>query len=158
MASALLRSKAGDWYEAKAVICTTCAAGRLPAHLSRELRDAVYAWSDWHLAAADAAAHPVKGESRRCYVIRLHDPTGTTLSADRDWVYVGETGKDVESRFLEHLEAYKSGSSARRFGVDLRLDLMVDLPDHGTEVESKAYEAYLALKLELEGYGVKGGH
>lgn len=35
---------------------------------------------------------------------------------------------------------------------------MEGLPIHGTAAEAQAYEAFLAARFELLGYGVKGGH
>ena len=91
-------------------------------------------------------------------LIALLDQSDEVLTPDREWVYVGETAKDVEERFLEHLMGHKASPAVKRFGTELRLDLMVEFPEHRSSAESKAYEAYVGHRLGLLGYGVKGAH
>lgn len=156
--TALLRSKSGDWYEAKAILCAECDEVRLPGHLPTTLREAVGLWTDWHLAAEDARTYPTTGGEWRCYIVALDDPSGSTLASDAEWVYVGQTGKRPEERLLEHKSGKRSSRHVRRHGTELRADLMADLPVHRTAAEAMAYERLLAARLALLGYGVKGGH
>ena len=155
--SALLQFKDGTWYDAKAIICQGCRTARIPSHLPAALRRAIYGWSDWHLTAQDALKHPTKGGEWHCYIAALDDPEGKRLWRDKEWVYVGQTGKDVDERFAEHKSGVRSNRFVRDFGTHLRGDLMADLPTHRTAAEALAYERYLAAQLELCGYGVKGG-
>lgn len=158
LASALLQSRSGDWYDAKAILCCACRSTFLPSHLPSALREAVYLWSDWALVRADADAAPNAEESWSCYVVRLDDPTGTRLADDLEWVYVGESSKPADERIAELQVGVRASRWVRDFGAGLRSDLMADLPRHRSSAESKAYEAYLAARLRLLGYGVKGGH
>lgn len=158
LASALLQSRSGDWYYAKAILCPDCKSSSLPSHLPSALREAVYLWSDWALARVDAEAAPGSDDSWSCYIVHLVDPAGRTLATDQEWVYVGESSKPADERIVEHHAGVRASRWVRDFGVGLRGDLMVELPRHRSSPESKAYEAYLAARLRLLGYGVKGGH
>lgn len=111
--TALLQAKSGAWYEAKAILCAECDEVRLPGHLPRPLRDAVAFWADWRLAAWDAVVFPTTGGEWRCYIVALDDPSGSKLARDVDWVYVGQTSKSPEGRFLEHKSGTKSSKHVR---------------------------------------------
>lgn len=156
--SGLFEAKNGTWYDAKAILCQGCSAVRLPSHLPASLRLAVYEWSDWHLSAQDALLRP-DGNGRNCYIAELRDTSGRQPKTGREWVYVGETSKDVEERLLEHLAGVRKSRRVHDYGTgELRRDLMECLPTHWSQAESRAYERYLATKLRLLGYEVEGGH
>ena len=112
------------------------------------------------LARSDMDAQKPK-DIRTCYVIELSDETGTkSESADPSlpWVYVGETSKTAEERFQAHLAGDGASRWVRKYGIRLLPELFEGQPVLRSQVESKAYEAWLAASLEANGYSVKGGH
>jgi Protein of unknown function (DUF3293) len=144
--------KRGDIVEHLAVVCLSCGAAMPTTGLPAGARTAVDRWSDHALASADAAAAGLTAPGYRCYVIRLDRP-------DDRWVYVGQTSKSSEDRFAEHLEGgTKASNVVTQHGVDLRHDLMADLPEFPDRLSAETFERYLAAKLPLAGFEVAGGH
>lgn len=105
------------------------------------------------------------GASLPCvYVIQLNDAVrndkkflakNPDMEKDKVCVYVGYTGHDPEVRFAQHLEGYKSCKYVRKFGEQLRPDL-VPKYENGfkNSREAEAAEARLAARLRKRGQGV----
>jgi len=151
-----LRSAKGDPYWAMAIVCPDEGIARLPADHVEQL-EALKNYRQFALAQRDADARPESEGVYSVYVIELADTVGPR-NGPLPWVYVGETAKTPEERFAQHLSGYKSSASVRNHGLELRPELVRGVPPLRTKAESRAYEAYLAERLKLEGYSVKGGH
>ena len=93
---------------------------------------------------------------RRVYVVEL-DPTAVK-DPGRGFVYVGETGKLPEQRLEVHLTgASKYSRWVRKYGLRLRPDLAPSEFFLSVK-ESELAEAACRLRLEAEGYEVRGAH
>jgi len=97
-----------------------------------------------------------KAHHRRVYVIELD--AGAISDAGRGFLYVGETSKTPADRFEVHMSGEKKYSRwVRNHGVRLR----PDLAPHGfflSVKESEFAEAECRLRLEKQGYVVRGAH
>lgn len=95
------------------------------------------------------------------YVIEL-DPKGCRAPG-KGFVYVGETSKSPEDRFLEHTKGKRNKRGplfspiVRRYGRTLRMDLAPQTKCFDQKA-SKAAEKAWAAKLKADGYKVAGGH
>jgi predicted GIY-YIG superfamily endonuclease len=95
------------------------------------------------------------------YVIEL-DPNAIN-DPGKGYLYVGETKKTPEARFLEHLNRAKNGktklfaSVVANHGKRLRMDLAPDRK-YMDSASSKQAEGEWANNLRALGYTVKGGH
>ena len=71
-------------------------------------------------------------------------------------LYVGQTWKTPEIRFVQHKSGHKSSRMVRRFGAKLRYDLMLVFGKGplGTRAEAEAEEARLTVALRTAGYPV----
>jgi hypothetical protein len=120
------------------------------------LRRAVLAFRDFAHARADADALGLEARTQTVYIIGLDccPLDNGTVGA----VYVGQTGLDPEVRFSQHKAGIKASRWVRRFGEELRHDLIVDEPVLRNSAEARAYERYVARRLEHEGWTVKGRH
>lgn len=155
--TALTPGRSGDWFESSAIVCARCEDARLPSQAPPGVCKAVQRWSDWRLARSDAAELATDPAEYQCYVVAL-DAGAAGWDPDLEWVYVGQSALTPEERLLQHKAGYKASSTVRRYGVELRLDLMEGLPILNSRCEAEAYEGYLAERLRLRGLGVKGGH
>lgn len=97
-----------------------------------------------------------KAPHRRVYVVEL-DPTAVS-DAGCGFLYVGETSKTPAARFEVHMSGAKKYSRwVRNHGVRLRPDLAP--PGFFLSVhESELAEAKWRLRLENQGYVVRGAH
>ena len=156
---ALHRMRSGVWRELLAVVCVQCEEAWLPDQLRGDHQRAIEAWNFFLLTSRDADALPPN--QRRdyvCYVADLDDPTGKRLARDRRWIYVGETSKTAVERYAEHRAGIRAGRGwVRDFGVGLNDDLARGHPPLRTRAEARTYEGFLAYRLLVLGYGVKGG-
>ena len=103
--------------------------------------------------------------SKPCvYVIELNDAVrndkkflakNPEMKEDKVCVSVGSTGRDPETRFVQHLKGYRSSKYVKKFGERLRPDLV---PSYEREFknsrESEAAELRLAERLRKRGHGV----
>jgi hypothetical protein len=151
-----LRSAKGEPYSAMAIVCPSEGVARLPADHVEQL-DALKLYRHFALAQRDADGRPDPEHLYSVYVIELADTVGPGAGA-LPWVYVGQTSATPEERFAQHLAGYKASRWVQHHGVRLRPDLTCAIPPLRTQAESEAFEAYLAERLRLEGYPVKGGH
>jgi hypothetical protein len=154
--SAELTGRSGELYGAVASYCPKDEVALLPAQMPPTLRRAVLAFRDFAHARADADALGLVELTHSVYVISLDGcPLDDgTIGA----VYVGQTGLDPEVRFAQHRVGIKASRSVRRFGVELRPDLIGEQPVLRNSAEARTYERFLARRLEREGWTVRGGH
>ena len=91
------------------------------------------------------------------YVILLSDDVGPRDNPDFPSVYVGQTGKRPDDRFIEHKSGYKSSKYPKKYGVKLLPELYekINLLSYD---ESKIAEKNLAEELRKTGFTVYGGH
>lgn len=95
------------------------------------------------------------------YVIELD--RNATRDPGRGYVYVGETKKTPEERFLEHLNRAENGktklyaSVVANHGQRLRMDLAPE-GQYLDSASSKQAEKEWAIHLRSLGFKVKGGH
>ena len=70
--------------------------------------------------------------------------------------YVGQSAKkpEIEIRFEQHKEGYKSNSYARRFGTKLVPEFYEKYNPIPTRKDAEELEEYVALKLRKERFGV----
>jgi hypothetical protein len=112
----------------------------------------------WKTKARKAA----RGSARRnLYIITLH-PDVLECREFRDanpgyvegmpCVYVGMTIHDPGDRYQQHKAGYRSSRYARRYGVELALDLMDGFDASGLDEDEK--EPALADWLRNQGFGV----
>ena len=92
------------------------------------------------------------------YVIELSDNAGPRVNPQKPCVYVGQTAKSLEERFLEHLRGYRASRKVRRHGVRLRPRLYARLNPIQTRPEAEHIERRLAARLRRRGFTVFGGH
>jgi hypothetical protein len=144
------QQRRGDIVEHLAVACSSCTVATPTTKLPTDQRTALERWREYMLAASDAAEFDLTILKYRCYVIRLDRP-------DDRWVYVGETGQTAEERLAQHMAGIKANNTVERHGVDLRQDLMADLPEFPDRLSAQTFERYLAAKLHLAGFSVAGG-
>lgn len=95
------------------------------------------------------------------YVVEL-DPKGAK-NPGRGFVYVGQTSKTPEARFLEHVKGKRNKRGplfspvVRKWGVRLRMDLAPDTR-YFDRASAEAAEKRWCEKLKSEGYRAVGGH
>jgi len=95
------------------------------------------------------------------YVIEL-DPKGTKTPG-KGFVYVGQTSKAPEVRFLEHKKGKRNKRGplfspvVRKWGTRLRMDLAPDTK-YFDRASAEAAEKRWCQKLKAEGYRAVGGH
>ena len=103
-----------------------------------------------------------QGGLRNLYVIRLDDAVlleqkfrerNPDYRRGKPCVYVGETARDPETRFQQHLDGYKAARIARRYGKYLMRKKYKHL-NPVPAAEAKAQEKALATALQRKGYGV----
>lgn len=99
------------------------------------------------------------------YVIQLDQAFAPDVT--RPWVYVGETTKSFEQRFLQHKLGQRNRSGRGRLfakvvlqhGVKLRPDLYPPVPNvHYSRRESETAEHKWIEELRSRGFQVEGGH
>ena len=98
-----------------------------------------------------------------CYVIQL-DPKVTDKKKFRKknpkylrgniCVYVGQSYRKPEIRFVQHKEGYKSNKFAKEFGLKLRPDIYEKYNPIPTRKDAEEIERMLAFKLRDAGIGV----
>jgi hypothetical protein len=105
------------------------------------------------------------GYQYRVYVILLRDEVGPRKCADKPWIYVGQTSKDVKKRFIEHIEGAHNRKGhplysrvVYKYGVKLMPELYESIPYVYTLEDAKRQEKEAAERFELQGFSVKGGH
>ena len=71
-------------------------------------------------------------------------------------LYVGQSWRTPEVRFVQHKSGIKSSRMVRRFGIKLRYDLVLVFGKGplGTRAEAEAEEARLTAALRAAGYPV----
>ena len=99
---------------------------------------------------------------RWLYVIRL-DPAvarearfqeqNPDAKAVQDYLYVGQTGHDPETRFSQHLEGYKACRLVKKYGIELLLVRCLQLDREASPMATELEREY-AEHLRSEGYGV----
>jgi len=113
---------------------------------------------DWKRKARRAARDR---RERNLYVITLHPDVlshadfcaaNPAYVEGMPCVYVGMTIHDPGDRYEQHKTGYRSSKYARRYGVELALELMDGFDPDGLVDEEK--EAALAEWLRDQGYGV----
>lgn len=120
--------------------------------------DRDYQIAAWKRKAREAAK---KKKNRNLYVITLH-PQVLTCRDFRNanpayiegmpCVYVGITIHDPGDRYRQHKSGYKCCKYARKFGVELALDLIDGFDEAGLSDEQR--EPALAAWLRGQGYAV----
>lgn len=84
------------------------------------------------------------------------------LDRNPNHVYVGQTWYQPEERLAQHNTGYAVFHAAKAFKAGargtLRRDLYGHLPRYGTQAQSEAIEASLAMHLKKQGFRVEGGH
>lgn len=91
------------------------------------------------------------------YVIELSDEVGPRKNQRFPNVYVGETCKSREERFLQHRTGYFAGD--RRwapFVTRLMPELFEHLPDMDSREDAEVEAEGLAAELARQGYTVRG--
>ena len=68
--------------------------------------------------------------------------------------YIGQSAKKPLIRFRQHKEGYKSNTYAKRFGLKLAPEFYEKYNPIPTRKDAEELEAYLAMKLRKERYGV----
>ncbi len=68
--------------------------------------------------------------------------------------YVGQSAKKPSIRFRQHKDGYKSNTYAKRFGIKLVPEFYEKYNPIPTRKDAEELEAYLAMKLRKERYGV----
>ena len=68
--------------------------------------------------------------------------------------YVGQSAKKPLIRFKQHKDGYKSNTYAKRFGMKLAPNFYEKYNPIPTRKDAEELEAYLAMKLRKERYGV----
>jgi predicted GIY-YIG superfamily endonuclease len=92
------------------------------------------------------------------YVIELSDGAGPRVSPQKPNVYVGQTVRDPQVRFAQHLTGVKASRVVRRFGVRLRPRLYRNYGPYRSRDEALEGERDLAARLRRRGFTVHGGH
>jgi len=150
----------GEPVRLMAFICPTCRSILWPHEVSSEVRECAKVFRKLR-AALDLDVATGFDDPYFVYVIELEcevdlRPVGTVPGLP--WVYVGQSARDPETRFQQHLEGHKSSRWVRRYGSHLRPDLTAGMPELRTRVAALNCEAWLALSLRARGFPVKGGH
>jgi hypothetical protein len=125
---------------------------RLEGALSqRDVLVEEYRNQGWSVANADP--------ERRCstYVIELEELNKTNTAESAATFYVGQTGLTPEKRFEQHKNGIHANKQVEKFGVRLRLDLVITIGQM-THLESLREERQTAKQLRNKGYRVLGGH
>lgn len=153
-------SRAQELVRLMAFACQDCESVIWPHEVPAEVRECAKAWRKLSVART---FHTEQGsqEPYSVYVIELEgevDERPANALSELPWVYVGQSAKAPEDRFVQHLEGYKSSKWVRRFGSHLRPDLYEVIPVLTTRLEALAAEAWLAASLRSMGFPVKGGH
>lgn len=91
----------------------------------------------------------------KVYVIEL-DPAATSQPG-KGYVYIGETSKDPEKRFIEHKSGIRSSRIVRQHGIRVRKDLAPQ-EQYFDEESAKIAEIWWHKKMNDDGYNAKGGH
>lgn len=95
----------------------------------------------------------------RVYVVLLNDEIGERMDARFPSVYVGQSVRPPEDRFLQHKAGIKKGKGyVFRFGERLMFRLFRNLPTFTNKFDVLAAEEALADALRAKGYTVYGGH
>jgi hypothetical protein len=104
------------------------------------------------------------GHRYRIYVILLRDH-GPRKHPDKPWVYVGQTAKDIETRFKEHIAGARTRGGrplysrvVHKYGEKLLPDLYESIPCVYLLEDALRLEKEEAERLAAEGYSVRGGH
>jgi Uri superfamily endonuclease len=104
------------------------------------------------------------GHCYRVYVILLRDVRPRTVS-DKPWVYVGQTAKDIEERFNEHITGARTHGGqplysrvVHKYGERLLPALYESIPCVYLFEDALRLEKEVAERLAAEGYSVTGGH
>jgi predicted GIY-YIG superfamily endonuclease len=104
------------------------------------------------------------GHCYRVYVILLRD-VGPREHPDKPWVYVGQTTKDIDARFKEHVEGARTVGGrrlysrvVRKYHEKLLPELYESIPGVYLQEDALRLEKEVAERLAAEGYSVRGGH
>jgi hypothetical protein len=95
------------------------------------------------------------GSRRRVYVIQLSHCAAQ--DEDQTCVYVGQTARSLEERFMQHIVGYKASRHVRDHGIGLRRDLSPRVWFSSRE-RTDAMEREVVDRLGRYGYRVFGGH
>lgn len=88
----------------------------------------------------------------RVYVIELDRGAGRRRDPRIPWVYVGSTGRRIETRFDQHKRGYKSAGIVKRRWLRLRPDLYEDLGAFSRSDQARAAELERARELAACGF------
>jgi hypothetical protein len=106
-----------------------------------------------------------KARCYRIYVIELRDDVGRRRDVHKPWIYVGQTSKDIEVRFREHITAARAADGRRlysavvyKYHVKLRPDLYEPIPCVYLREDALLKEGEVARRFAADGYSVRGGH
>lgn len=110
-------------------------------------------------AEQDVIDREVNSSDFQVYVIEFDPPLPAAREGQRS-VYVGETSKEPESRFLQHKDEISKLSNRQVLQNECRLnwELFMHIPKARTRRESRALEALTAEILRDKGFHVIGGH
>lgn len=88
----------------------------------------------------------------RVYVIELSPAAGKRRDPQIPWVYVGSTGRKIETRYRQHRQGYKSSGIVKRHALRLRPDLYADLPAFPGSKTGQRAEVERARELAAAGF------
>lgn len=92
-------------------------------------------------------------------MVLLSDEIGPRLNQRYPSVYVGQSARPPECRFVQHKAGIKKGKGyVYRHGIRLMPRLYRNLPTFATNAQVLGAEAALAEALRAKGYTVYGGH
>ena len=69
-------------------------------------------------------------------------------------VYVGQSARTPDERFVQHREGHKSSSFPKKYGLYLQKKLFENVNPLANREEALVAEEQLAIKLKRRGYGV----
>jgi Uri superfamily endonuclease len=101
------------------------------------------------------------GDGRyRVYVVELGAYDRQCSGPKGVWLYVGQTAHDPSFRFRVHRDGVRFQASrwVRKYGTELRQDLVDHVAPTWNRDTAKRLEAAVAHKLSADGYCIKGGH
>lgn len=149
-----LRAKGGSLYWAMTIVCRNEGVARLPSEHASQL-SALKAWRSFALASRDADDLALTERSHWVYVFELDDAVGPR-EGDGPWVYVGQSVHSPTEWLQQHREAHKASKWPRVYVLRLRPDLYRNQPVLRTQTDAERYEEFLAERLKVESFSVKG--
>ena len=129
------------------------------ASITSELRRRMLIEFELAQAEQDVIDREISSSDFQIYVIEFDHPLKAAREGQRS-VYVGETSKEPESRFMQHKDETSKLGNRQVLKNECRLnwDLFMHIPKARTRRESRALEALTAEILRDKGFHVIGGH